>query len=241
MPTGRSGGCWLQTAEEEVGMRGRSDHVRFACGELVLEGVLHLPPGSGGPVPGAVVCHPHPLYGGTMDNSVVLAVAAELAGRGFAVLRFNFRGVGGSGGEHGAGVAEAADVGAALDLLATRPEVDPARLGVAGYSFGAAVGLRTACADSRVRALALVAPPLAAFPMEEASRCRVPKLAVAGTRDVFCPVPLLEAWFAATSEPKRRVEIRGADHFFSGREGEAGEAAAAFLGECLAAAALTAT
>jgi alpha/beta superfamily hydrolase len=231
--------AWSEAVEEkEVGMgKGQEEHVWFGGGEVVLEGRLYLPSVPGGPVAGAVVCHPHPLYGGTMDNAVVRAVSKALAARSFAVLRFNFRGVGGSGGEHGGGVAETADVAAALGRLASRPEVDPARLGVAGYSFGAAVGLRAACADSRVGAVALVAPPLAAFPMAEAAACPIPKLAVVGTRDAFCPMPLLEPWFAAAGEPKRRVELSGADHFFSGREEETGEAVAAFFGECFASAA----
>jgi uncharacterized protein len=213
---------------------GRSEQrVRFACGPLVLEGALSLPSPAAHPVPGAVLCHPHPLHGGTMDNAVVRALADALAARAFAVLRFNFRGVGGSGGDHGGGDAEVEDVGAALDVLGSRPEVDRARLGVAGYSFGAAVGLRAGCADPRVRALALVAPPLEAFPMHEGVSCAVPKLVVAGTRDEYCPVPLRQAWVAAAAEPKWTVEVLGADHFFGGRETEVGEAASSFLEKVL--------
>lgn len=207
--------------------------IRFDCGSLVLEGALGLPPEAGHPVPGAVLCHPHPLYGGTMDNAVVLAVAEALTARGLAVLRFNFRGVGGSAGGHEGGEAEAADVGAALEALASRPEVDAARLGVAGYSFGAAMGLRAACVDPRVRAVVLVAPPVAAFPMPEGAFCTVPKLVIAGTRDEYCPGSCRETWFEAAAGPKRWVEIAGADHFFGGRAGEVGGAAASFLEEHL--------
>ncbi|MFU8855830.1 MAG: alpha/beta hydrolase [Deferrisomatales bacterium] len=213
-------------------MRGEQS-IRFSCGGLVLEGALWLP--AEGPAPGVALCHPHPLYGGSMDNAVVLGLAQALVARGIATLRFNFRGTGRSEGRHGAGEAEVEDVGAALDVLSFRPEVDPRRLAVAGYSFGGAVGLRAACADSRVRALVLVAPPLAAFPMTEAPRCPIPKLVVAGTRDEHCPVPLLEAWFAGAAEPKRRVAVSGADHFFFRREAQVGEAAGTFLEERLAA------
>jgi len=207
--------------------------IRSSCGTFFLEGSLSLEVGIDKPALGAVVCHPHPLYGGTMDNPVVLGVAHALAARGFAVLRFNFRGVGASGGTHGGGEAEVEDVVAALDFLEARSDVDGARLAVAGYSFGAVVGLEVGCTDPRVGALALVAPPLAAFPMPKARTCPIPKLAVAGTRDTYCPEALLEPWFAAAAEPKSRAVIAGADHFFAGREEGVGAAVAAFLAERL--------
>lgn len=113
----------------------RTLRVTLQAGGLLLEGCLELPQGTG-PVPGVVLCHPHPLYGGDMENNVIVAVGRALVRSGLAALRFNFRGVGRSQGEFAGGVGEQEDARAALSFLATRPEIDPARLGIAGYSFG---------------------------------------------------------------------------------------------------------
>jgi alpha/beta superfamily hydrolase len=184
-------------------------------------------------MPGAVVCHPHPLYGGSMDNNVVCGLVEALLSEGVATLRFNFRGVAGSGGRHGGGEAEVEDVRAALDTLVQTEAVAPERLAVFGYSFGAWVGLRAGCADPRVRALAAVAPPLAVYTMDFLATCPMPKLAVAGTDDAFCPSAAFHNWYETLAEPKSRVPVEGADHFFFSREGEVGAAAASFAREWL--------
>ena len=208
--------------------------VRFACDGLSLEGSIHTPAGTG-PQGGAVICHPHPLYGGTKDNSVVVGVADALARNGFTTLRFNFRGVGGSGGEHGGGQAERADVAAAIDYLAGSGGVHGGRIAVVGYSFGAAVGLPVGCADSRVAAVAAVAPPLARFPMDDLGSCPKPKLALAGSADAYCPRESFRVWFERLVEPKEFLILAGADHFLGGREEEVGRTVAAFLiRSCLA-------
>lgn len=200
--------------------------VRF--GAVPLEGLLALPR-VGGAVPGAVVCHPHPLYGGDMHNGVVRGVARCLGRAGMAVLRFNFRGVGASGGAHSGGEGEVADVAAALDFLAGTPGVEGSRLAVVGYSFGAAVGWAAGAASPGAAALVAVAPPLALYPMLEACSSPRPKLAVAGTGDGFCPPREFARWFEGLSAPKEAVGLEGADHFLTGREGEVGEIAAGFL------------
>ncbi|MFQ5880446.1 MAG: alpha/beta hydrolase, partial [Dehalococcoidia bacterium] len=88
-----------------TGQRGtQEERLAFACGELSLEGVLHRPEAS--PLAAVVVCHPHPLYGGDMDNQVVVSICRELAATGLTALRFNFRGVGASQGSFGGGVGE---------------------------------------------------------------------------------------------------------------------------------------
>lgn len=202
--------------------------VSIPCGNLRLEGVLHLPQART-PLAGAVVCHPHPEYGGTMDNSVVLGVTEVLAGSGLAVLRFNFRGVGRSGGAHGGGEPEVQDVRAALDFLSSTGEVAPKRLVVAGYSFGAWVGLRAGCEDPRVQALVAVAPPLVAYPMDYLASCAKPKFALVGTRDTFCPLGTFESWFQALPDPKEQQILQGADHFFLFREGEVGRGVAGYI------------
>jgi alpha/beta superfamily hydrolase len=164
-----------------------------------------------------------------MDNNVVHGLVNALAAEGVVVLRFNFRGVGGSGGTHGGGDPEQEDVKAALDALAKEDGVDPNRLAACGYSFGAWVGLRAAYTDARVRALAAVAPPLAAYSLDFLAGCQTPKLAVAGGEDSFCPPGAFESWFESLPEPKRRVVLEGADHFFWGREREVGRIVAEFV------------
>jgi len=122
---------------------------------VLLEGMFHSLEGEG-EWPAAVVCHPHPLGGGTMHNAVVSALARALAARGVMALRFNFRGVERSGGEHDNGRGEQADVAGALDWLLAQPGVDPWRVFVVGYSFGAWVGVNHAQSDPRVTAVATV-------------------------------------------------------------------------------------
>ena len=178
---------------------------------LVLEGVLAMPPE---PRVGVVLCHPHPLYGGDMDNPVVLAIAAACLDAGLATLRFNFRGVGGSGGAWDEGPGEQDDVRAALALL--RERLPPrGRLALAGYSFGAAMAAAVASAGERLAGLALVAPPLAARAWEpwDPSGLDGPWLVVAGSADAYCRTEALAALGGALPAATVTV-IDGADHFF---------------------------
>jgi alpha/beta superfamily hydrolase len=172
----------------------------------------------------ALVCHPHPLFGGTLHNKVVFHTMKALNSFGFPVLRFNFRGAGLSQGEHDQGNGEVEDVRTALNWLDAEFRLP---LLFAGFSFGSAVGLRAACPDARVKALIGVGVP--AIPVAadtEASRvytfdflreCVKPKLFVSGARDQFGPREKLEALVASAAEPKKLVVIDGADHFFEGR------------------------
>src|SRR5512137_570778 len=121
-----------------------------------LTSVLHMPAGAG-PHPAVVVCHPHPLMGGDMHNSVVLAICRALVGQDVAVLRFNFRR------EFDQGMAEQGDVTGALDFLTRQPTVAGDRLALAGYSFGAGVATHLAPHEPRARTLALIAPPQSAL------------------------------------------------------------------------------
>lgn len=131
--------------------------VMFPCGGIKLEGLFYGVEAQG-PVPAVVVCHPHPLHGGSMHNNVTYAIADVLVGSGIAALLFNFRGVGRSQGSYGGGTAEQEDIGAAIDWLALGQGVDVGRAGLAGYSFGGGVALPVACADERVRCIALISP-----------------------------------------------------------------------------------
>ena len=187
--------------------------VTFLSNGLRLEGVLHGP-SVASPYPAVAVCHPHPLYGGDMGNSVVVAICEGLAAEGMAALRFNFRGAGGSEGSFGGGVEERGDVRAALDYLEGEPAVDGGRIGLAGYSFGALVAL--AAVDERVRGVAAVSPPLA---MQDLSawELRCPSLFVFGGEDAIAPADRLADVAPALVGEHRAVVVPGADHFWSGR------------------------
>lgn len=182
-------------------------------GDLLLEGVLRLP-SNPTPVAGAVVCHPHPLRGGDMHNNVVEALCEGLELAGVASLRFNFRGVGRSGGEHGHGEAELDDVRAALAYLAARPELDAARCALAGYSFGARAALRVA-GDAGVPALLCVAPPMREPVAEAAPQC--PTLVLVGSMDqVLDNDPT--AYAARLPSPDVLRVVQGTNHFWGGFE-----------------------
>ncbi len=199
-----------------------------------LEAILNA--GAENPSHAAVVCHPHPLFGGTLHNKVVFHTMKALHSFGFPVLRFNFRGTGLSQGEHDHGVGEVDDVRTALDWLDREFHLP---LIFAGFSFGAAVGLRAAYADDRVRALIGVGTPVAPVAVDtEEPRvytfdflrdCAKPKLFVSGARDQFGPRAKLEALLASVPEPKKLVVIEGADHFFEGRLRELREAIEAWV------------
>jgi hypothetical protein len=182
-----------------------------------LEGILKLPPG-GGPSFAALVCHPHPLFGGTMHNKVVFSIAKALEGLEAVVLRFNFRGVGGSAGTHDEGVGEREDVRAALDHLAGRFAGLP--LCLAGFSFGNWIGSAVGCADPRVTQIVAVGTPTRLFDNRALLTCSKRKLFVQGGADEHGPRPELEAFVARLPPPTRLVVIEGADHFFTGRQEE---------------------
>jgi hypothetical protein len=189
--------------------------VTFPCGDLMLKGISTVPEGDG-PFPGVVVCHPHPLYGGMMDNNVVYAVCKALERSSMATLRFNFRGVGGSEGRYDNGVGEQEDIAAALTYLSSTEKVDPERIGLCGYSFGAGVALDTAARDERVKALALVSPILS--PPSPAESYARPKLLLWGSRDMAVPTSDFDRFTSQLPEPKEYHVVNEADHFWWGYE-----------------------
>jgi alpha/beta superfamily hydrolase len=209
-----------------------------------LEGLLHCPDGDG-PCPAAVVCHPHPLGGGSMHNGVVRSIARALSGRGVLALRFNFRGVGRSGGEHDNGRAEQADVAGALDWLLNQPGVDPERVALVGYSFGAWVGLSHAQRDQRITATAAVGlvawhdePSLSGsgtlsglgrFDLDFLSSFGRPKLFVTGEYDAFASPEAIQSLVDRLPAPKELRIMTGTDHFFGGQEAEVGALVADFI------------
>jgi uncharacterized protein len=169
----------------------------------------------------ALVCHPHPLFGGTMHNKVVYRMAKTLHRIGLPVLRFNFRGVGASDGAHDKGRGEVDDAAAALNFLAQ--EYPDAPLLLAGFSFGSWVGLRAGCSDSRVKELIGLGLPVGDLGSGEFSyldACAKPKLLVNGELDRYGPPDQLRAMadaLPANAKYQTSVAvIRGADHFFAG-------------------------
>jgi alpha/beta superfamily hydrolase len=178
------------------------------------------------------------MFGGTLHNKVVFHTMKALNSFGFPVLRFNFRGAGLSQGEHDEGVGEVDDVRTALDWLDSEFHLP---LLFAGFSFGAAVGLRAACHDERVKAVIGVGAPVVpvaedtetprTYTYEFLQDCPKPKLFVSGGRDRFGPRDQLEKMVASIPEPRQLVVIEGADHFFEGRLRELREAVEGWLKE----------
>ena len=179
-----------------------------------LEGLLEWDP-TRAPRLTALVCHPHPQFGGTLHNKVVFRAAKAAVQAGAAALRFNFRGVGKSEGQFDQGLGERDDVRAALDFLVTRFADRPTCL--MGFSFGAWVGLSVGAQDPRVRYLVGLGLPVASTDLGFLRQVTKPKLIIQGTEDMYGPRRLVEALFGELAEPKRIHWVEGADHFFTGR------------------------
>ena len=198
----------MKTSNAEL----RSLFLDGAAGKL--EALLNT--GSPGATHAALVCHPHPLFGGTMHNKVVFHAMKALRSFGFPVLRFNFRGAGRSQGAHDQGRGEVDDVRAALDWLEREFHLP---IVFAGFSFGASVGLRACCPDVRVAALIALGMPAVGpgriYNYRFLESCVKPKLFVSGTHDEFGPPGVLEALVERAAEPKRLVRVEG-DHYFAG-------------------------
>lgn len=178
-----------------------------------LEAVLIHPDAP--PVAAAVVCHAHPLHGGVMHFKPVFRAAKALQASGLAALRFNFRGVGRSGGTHDRGVGEQEDARAALSELERRWPGLPLVLG--GFSFGSSMSLRVAARDARVRAVFALGYPLLrgddTAPLEAVAQ---PRLFVQGERDEFGTGDELRALVQPLAPPCEVVVVPGADHYFTG-------------------------
>jgi alpha/beta superfamily hydrolase len=165
----------------------------------------------------ALVCHPHPLGGGTMHNKVVYHAMKVFSGLGLPVLRFNFRGVGLSEGQFDHGRGELDDAKAALDWLGERLHLPVL---VAGFSFGSFVGMQAGCGDLRVRGMVGLGVPYRAegrsYTYEFLEQCTQPKLFISGTEDQFGPRNAVEPMLERAADPKRIVWVEGAEHFFQG-------------------------
>ncbi len=167
------------------------------------------------PLAAAVVCHPHPLGGGTMNNNVVYRLAKALVDGNVATLRFNFRGVGASTGTHAQGVGEEEDARAALDWLAAQYPDLP--IWMAGFSFGARVGLSVGAADPRIDKLLGVGLALRMFDYGFLSACTKPKAVIQAADDEYGGRAEIEAAVRGMADPKRMWIVDAATHLFPGR------------------------
>ena len=177
----------------------------------------------------ALVCHPHPLFRGTMHNKVVFQAAKALHRRGIPVLRFNFRGAGQSEGEHDKGQGEKDDVRVALDFLASEFPGRPILL--AGFSFGSWVGLAVGCEDERVSDLIGLGIPVNSVSLSYLRQGTKPKLIIQGGNDQFGSQENVNELFDELPEPKKLVFIENADHFFTGKLDQMTAAIGAWLDE----------
>jgi uncharacterized protein len=175
---------------------------------------LHEGPGDETPiVRAAVFCHPHPLHGGTMHNKVVFRLARAARRSGAAVLRFNFRGVGLSGGRHDGGDGEQDDLRAALDYMRDRYPQLP--LAVGGFSFGSRVALRVFCGNPQLERVICCGAPVSAGDWSFVEHCAGPKFFLHSTNDQFGSQQQLQAVVDRAAGPTRLTWIDSADHFFS--------------------------
>ena len=193
-----------------------------------LESILWSP-SAGSPRLAALVCHPHPLFGGTMHNKVVYQAAKSLDALGLPVLRFNFRGTGLSEGKHDRGEGERGDVRAALDFLAA--EFPSVPLLVAGFSFGCWVGLRAGCEDARVTQLIGLGPPVNNADFSYLAQCAKPKLFVLGANDIYGTPDKLKSVVSVAAGENKIVIVEEADHFFVGKLDQVDHAVSAWLTE----------
>ena len=190
------------------------EKISIPCGDIQLEGLFHGQEALS--IKGGVIlCHPHPLYGGDMDNTVIAAAVEAAYQEGFSTLRFNFRGVGGSGGSPGDGVREREDVKAAIDFFAVRLKDSDAPLVLLGYSFGAWAGIPVGVEDPRIKGMVAISPPLELYDFGFLKGCKKKKLIVTGSRDDYCPLSRLREFYEQIDEPKSLALIQGADHFYS--------------------------
>lgn len=208
-------------------MNAQTQRLAVAGPAGAIECALDVPDAALGAARGiAVICHPHPQHGGTMDNKVVQTLARALLQLRYRTVRFNFRGVGGSAGHYDAGVGELEDALAACAWACAhwRCEV----LWLAGFSFGAAVALEAA-AVAKPSALVTVAPPVGRIIVAPVARPSCPWLVVQGDRDELVDVATVRRWVAEFALPPQLLEVPGAEHFFHGRLGELRGAVHEFL------------
>jgi len=169
----------------------------------------------------AVICHPHPLYGGTMNNKVVYMITSTFNQLGIATLRFNFRGVGKSAGKFDQGDGETEDLRTIVDWL--QKEYAPDKLWLAGFSFGSYVALR-GHRDVKAKRLLLVAPPVERFKEAQLQLSDIPTLVIQGSKDEVVSSQAVSEWVTAQIHQPQFIMMPDASHFFHGKLHELREA-----------------
>lgn len=182
--------------------------IHFPVERIELEGLIHWAAGD----KGVVISHPHPLFGGNMHNPVVETISRTYQQAGYSTLRFNFRGVGNSGGEYGGGQGEQADVAAALQYLSDNGRTE---LDLAGYSFGAWVNAHSQWTGELQRSI-MISPPVGFPEFREMPAQAALQLVVTGSGDALSPMSLLESLVLEWNLTARLEVIEGADHFYGG-------------------------
>ena len=208
-------------------------HVTIPCDDIILEGTLSKPDSDGQYV-GVVICHPHPQYGGDMYNNVVEAVYQELENRSITALRFNFRGVGESGGSVADSSGNLDDVGATIDYLLTVDGIDHDRIGLVGYSYGGAMVLRYAPNDERVKAIATISPAMTPIGNDPILKYDKPKYFISGEKDGVVLLNKFKYLVDKVAEPKSYRIAAGVDHFWAGHEDVMADDVVSFLVKTLA-------
>jgi uncharacterized protein len=183
--------------------------LRLTSEDYAIEGLLEKNSES----IGAVITHPHPLYGGDMHNHVVMAITRAYQKMNCTTLRFNFRGVGGSQGSYGDGVGEQADVRSAIAYLSN---LGIGRIDIVGYSFGAWVNAHLDCRREGIANMVMVSPPVALIGFESVTGIDCLKLIVTGSRDDIAPPDLIEKSYPQWNPGAHFEVIIGADHFYGG-------------------------
>ena len=203
-----------------------SIRISFPSGPLTLEGVLSMPPASESqPRPAVVIAHPHPQYGGDMNNGVVMTLARKLDDLRVPGLRFNFRGVGGSEGSYDDGRGELDDLKAAASFLSAADGIDPERIALAGYSFGAELVIRLAANSPHAIPLVAISPVVSSVTGKRWRSIPGPKLVICGDSDDFLPAERLES---SVPEKERHI-VHGEDHFWFRKLDEMADVAGAFF------------
>ena len=182
--------------------------IRFKCGNITLDGQLN----KSSETKAAVICHPHPLYGGNMDNPVVLTIAAVFQKKGVTTLRFNFRGTGSSSGMFDDGNGEQDDVRAALTCLQEQGYKD---LWLAGYSFGARMNAAVIASGCEVKDHIMVSPPAGFMSFDEIESMPDTGLIVTGSEDDIAPANIIKTHIERWNISPVFKVIQHGDHFYS--------------------------
>lgn len=211
----------------------RQSAVSFKAKGLNFEGIVATPDNEGSSIPGIVICHPHPLFGGNMDNNVVLALSFALVEQGFATIRFNFRGVGNSEGEHSKGESEFQEVLGAFELMKAWKGVDGRKMGLVGYSFGTGVILGSKDVQKKATSIALVSPNIRALSDTPLKKAKTPTMIITGSRDKLVEAENLQENLDGFANAPRYEVVNGADHFWGGMERQVAGPVAEFFAESL--------